>query len=160
MIVNNHSNASDYGTSGSATVFVNGHDFIATNLTFSNDYGEGSQAVAANVNADRAVFNNVRFLGDQDTLLVNDSARAYIVNSYVEGTVDFIFGGGTAVFNACSIYEKRTTGGPLTAASAPPATQTYGFLIYKSTITGATNNTTQLGRPWGPDAQVLYRESR
>ena len=40
MIVNNHSSAGGYGTSGSATVFVNGHDFIATNLTISNDYGE------------------------------------------------------------------------------------------------------------------------
>ncbi len=158
VIVDNHSNASGYGTSGSATVFVNGHDFTAKNLTISNDYGVGSQAVAANVTAARAVFNAVRFLGNQDTLLVNDGARAYFVNDYVEGTVDFIFGGGTAVFNTCSIYEKRTTGGPLTAARTP-ATQTYGFLIYKSTITGAVNNTTQLGRPWGPAAQVLYRES-
>ncbi len=44
IIVNNHSSAAGYGTSGSATVFVNGHDFAATNLTISNDYGEGSQA--------------------------------------------------------------------------------------------------------------------
>ena len=76
VIVNNHSNAGGYGTSGSATVFVDGHDFTAKNLTISNDYGVGSQAVAANVTADRAVFNDVRFLGNQDTLLVNDGARA------------------------------------------------------------------------------------
>jgi len=158
VIVNNRSNAGGYGTAGSATVFVYGHDFTAKNLTISNDYGVGSQAVAANVTADRAVFNGVRFLGNQDTLLVNDGARAYFVNNYIEGTVDFIFGGGTAVFNTCNIYEKRTTGGPVTAARTP-ASQTYGFLIYKSTITGAVNNTTQLGRPWGPAAQVLYRES-
>jgi pectin methylesterase-like acyl-CoA thioesterase len=158
LIVDNHSNAGGYGTAGSATVFVYGHDFIAQNLTMSNDYGVGSQAVAANVTAQRALFSGVRFLGNQDTLLVNDGARAYFVNNYIEGTVDFIFGGGTAVFNACSIYEKRTVGGPVTAARTP-STQAYGFLIYKSTVTGATNNTTQLGRPWGPDAQVLYRES-
>ncbi|HEU5425401.1 MAG TPA: pectinesterase family protein [Actinocrinis sp.] len=158
VIVNNRSNAGGYGTAGSATVFVYGHDFTAENLTISNDYGVGSQAVAANVTADRAVFNGVRFLGNQDTLLVNDTARAYFVNNYIEGTVDFIFGGGTAVFNSCDIYEKRTSGGPVTAARTP-ASQTYGLLIYKSTITGAVNNTTQLGRPWGPAAQVLYRES-
>jgi pectin methylesterase-like acyl-CoA thioesterase len=158
MIVDNHSNAGGYGTGGSATVFVYGHDFTAKNLTMSNDYGVGSQAVAANVSAQRAVFNGVRFLGNQDTLLVNDGARAYFASNYIEGTVDFIFGGGTAVFNTCSIYEKRTVGGPVTAARTP-ATQTYGFLIYKSTITGAVYNTTQLGRPWGQGAQVLYRES-
>jgi len=157
VIVNNHSSAGGYGTSGSATVFVNGHDFAATNLTMSNDYGEGSQAVAANVNADRSAFNNVRFLGNQDTLLVN-AYRSYYTGAYVEGTVDFIFGGGTAVFNASSIYERRSTGGPITAAKTDAA-NAYGFLFYKCTITGATSNTTQLGRPWGPAAQVLYRES-
>ncbi|GAA2629678.1 pectinesterase family protein [Paractinoplanes durhamensis] len=157
VIVNNHSSAGGYGTSGSATVFVSGHDFAATNLTMSNDYGEGSQAVAANVGADKSVFNNVRFLGAQDTLLVN-SGRSYYTNSYVEGTVDFIFGGGTAVFNASSIYEKRTSGGPITAAKTDAGTA-YGFLFYKCTITGAASGKTQLGRPWGADAQVLYRES-
>jgi pectin methylesterase-like acyl-CoA thioesterase len=158
VIVNNHSSAAGFGTSGSATVFVNGHDFTATNLTISNDFGEGSQAVAANVNADRVIFANVRFLGNQDTLLVNSSLREYFVNSYVEGTVDFIFGGATAVFNACSIFEKRATGGPITAANTDAA-KTYGLLFYRSTITGAASNTTQLGRPWGAAAQVLYRET-
>jgi pectinesterase len=157
VIVNNHSSAGGYGTSGSATVFVNGADFAASNLTMANDYGEGSQAVAANLNGDRSVFDNVRWLGAQDTLLVNNY-RTYVKNSYVEGTVDFIFGGGTAVFNATSIYEKRSTGGPITAARTDAANP-YGFLFYKCTVTGATSNTTQLGRPWGADAQVLYRES-
>ncbi|MEU8237529.1 pectinesterase family protein [Actinoplanes missouriensis] len=157
VIVNNRSNAGGYGTSGSATLFANGKEFNAANLTISNDYGEGSQAVAANLNADKLVFDNVRFLGAQDTLLVN-SGRSYVKNSYVEGTVDFIFGAGTAVFNNAKIYQKRSTGGPITAARTDPG-NAYGFLIYKSTVTGATNNTTQLGRPWGPDAQVLFRET-
>ncbi|GLY17423.1 hypothetical protein Kisp01_44370 [Kineosporia sp. NBRC 101677] len=161
VIVNNH-HAGAYGTSGSATVFVNGADFTAANLTFSNDFDEtstadGHQAVALNVNADRAAFSNVRVLGDQDTLLIN-SGRSYFAKSYVEGTVDFIFGGGTAVFDASDIYEKRSTGGPLTAAKTDAANK-YGFLIYKSKITGATNNTTTFGRPWGPAGQVLVRES-
>ena len=157
VIVNNRSNAGGFGTFGSATVTVAAKEFIATNLTFSNDYGVGSQAVAINMNGDKGIYSNVRFLGNQDTLLAN-TQRQYITNSYVEGTVDFIFGDATAVFNATSIYQKRSTGGPLTAARTPAA-NTYGFLIYKSTITGATNNTTQLGRPWGPNAQVLFRES-
>jgi pectinesterase len=157
VIVDNHSSAGGYGTAGSATVFVNGHDFIADNLTLSNDYGPGSQAVAANLNADRSIFDNVRFLGNQDTLLL-DNYRSYITNSYVEGTVDFIFGFGTAVFSTCSIYESRTTGGPITAA-ATSASSTYGILFYKSAITGAAPNVTTLGRPWGADAQVLYRQS-
>ncbi|WP_220214005.1 pectinesterase family protein [Streptomyces shenzhenensis] len=162
VIVNNHY-AGAYGTSGSATVFAYGHDFTATDLTISNDFDEssvtsGQQAVALHLNADRAVFSNVRLLGDQDTFLVNDATRAYMVDSYVEGTVDFVFGGGTIVFDRCSVHEKRSTGGTLTAASTA-ADKTYGFLFYKSTITGAASNNTSLGRPWRADAQVLYRES-
>ncbi|MCO8272815.1 pectinesterase family protein [Actinoplanes sp. TRM 88003] len=157
VIVNNRSSAGGYGTSGSATAFLDGHDFAATNLTFSNDYGEGSQAVAVNLNADRSVFDNVRFLGNQDTFLVNNN-RSYVKNSYVEGTVDFIFGGATTVFHNSTIHEKRSSGGPITAASTDAA-KTYGLLFYKCTITGAANNVTQLGRPWRPNAQVLYRES-
>jgi pectin methylesterase-like acyl-CoA thioesterase len=158
VLVNNHSNAGGYGTFNSATVFVNGHDFIARNLTMANDYGEGSQAVAANLNADRLILDNVRFVGNQDTLLVNAGARAYFRNTYIDGTVDFIFGDGTAVFQGCQIHQRRASGGPITAARTPSG-RPYGFLIYRSSITGATNNTTQLGRPWGPAAQVVYRES-
>jgi pectin methylesterase-like acyl-CoA thioesterase len=164
LIVNNHSAYHNGGTFNSATVFVYGKDFLATNLTFSNDFNESSvpsdqQALALHLNADRAVLRNVRLLGDQDTFLINDSARAYVADSYIEGTVDFIFGGGTVVFNNCDIYEKRATGAPITAARTAPA-KTYGILVYKSRIRGGSAaGTTQLGRPWGPNAQVLYRES-
>lgn len=146
----------------SATVVVEGHDFFADNLTISNDYDEAahgeSQALALYLNADRAEIDDSRLLGDQDTFLVNNDARAYITDSYIEGTVDFIYGGGIAVFHRCSIYEKRDEGGPITAASTP-AENTYGFLFHDSKITGATDGTTQLGRPWRQGAQVVYRES-
>ncbi|WP_371483695.1 pectinesterase family protein [Kitasatospora sp. NBC_00315] len=161
VIVNNR-NAGSYGTAGSATLLAQGHDFTAAGLTLSNDFDEnssdtGDQALALYLDADRTVLDDVRLLGDQDTFLVNDSARAYVVNSYVEGTVDFVYGSGVAVFSGSRIHEKRTTGGPVTAA-ATPAARAYGFLFYRSTITGATANTTQLGRPWRQDAQVVYRE--
>ncbi|MFG2592184.1 pectinesterase family protein [Streptomyces sp. NPDC048438] len=162
VIVNNR-NAGDYGTAGSATLVALGHDFDATGLTLSNDFDEntsdtGDQALALYLDADKAVLDDVRLLGDQDTFLVNNKTRAYVVDSYIEGTVDFIYGGGTAVFHACTIHEKRNTGGPITAASTP-AEKAYGFLFYRSTVTGAVSNTTQLGRPWRADAQVLYRET-
>lgn len=167
VIVENHSagttkpDGTTYGTFGSATAFIGGHDFSASNLTLSNDYdyaAKPSQAVALSLSADRSVFTDVRILGHQDTLLVDDSARSYFQKSYVEGTVDFIFGGGTAVFDQCEIHQLAG-GGYLTAASTPAA-RAYGYLFYRSNITGAgTAGTGSLGRPWRPDAQVLYRES-
>ncbi|MFG2961341.1 pectinesterase family protein [Streptomyces sp. NPDC048291] len=149
-----------YGTFGSATAFVDGHDFSASNLTISNDYdfaANPGQAVALSLSADRAVLTNVRILGHQDTLLVNDSARAYFRKSYVQGTVDFVFGGGIGVFDRSEIHQLG--GGVITAASTP-ATRPYGFLFYKSKITGSGPvGAASLGRPWRQNAQVLYRES-
>jgi pectinesterase len=160
VIVNNKP-ASTAGTTGSATVYVQAKEFYGKNLTFSNDYDEtkgASQALALALYGDRARLGNVRVVADQDTLLIYNKARAYIWSSYIEGTVDFIYGNGTAVISGSKIYEKRTTGGPITAANTESGT-TYGFLIYKSTITGAVAGKTQLGRPWGQSAQVTYRES-
>jgi pectinesterase len=158
VIVNNRSSAGGYGTAGSATFFAKGANFIAQNLTISNDYGTGSQAVALNLEGDRTILNNVRVLGNQDTLLTN-KGRAYVVNSYIEGTTDFIFGGSVAVFHKSTIHNKSSTGGVMTAANTAAA-NTYGYLFYQCTVNnGGGNNVTTLGRPWGPDAQVLYRES-
>src|SRR5690242_7025179 len=67
-----------YGTSGSASVLIDGNDFHASHLTFANDFDEaahpeftGHQAVAVLTHADRLVFADVRFLGNQDTLYLN-----------------------------------------------------------------------------------------
>jgi pectin methylesterase-like acyl-CoA thioesterase len=148
---------------GSATVAVTGTDFWADNLTVSNDHQEseskeGNQALAVYLKGDRMVLDDLRLLGDQDTVRVVEGSRVYVTDSYIEGTVDFIFGAGTAVFHRDTIYEKRDVGGPVTAAKTS-ADQKYGLLFFRSTIDGATEGATQLGRPWGPDAQVLYRES-
>ncbi|WP_306213688.1 pectinesterase family protein [Actinoplanes sp. RD1] len=161
VIVNNKP-ASTAGTTGSATVYVQAREFYGKNLTVSNDYDEAangsSQALALALYGDRARLGNVRLLGDQDTLLIYNKARAYVWSSYIEGTVDFIYGNGSAVFYACQIHEKRSTGGYLTAANTDAASP-YGFLIYKSTITGVPDNLTYLGRPWGAAGQVTVRES-
>src|SRR5690606_23871477 len=84
------------GTTGSSSFFVFGEGFRARDLSFENAAGDGKnvgQAVAVRVSADRAVFENCRFLGHQDTLYVQgDNTRQYYKNCYIEGTVDFIFG--------------------------------------------------------------------
>lgn len=55
------------------STLVNANDFRAENLTFENSFGTGSQAVALFVDAERASFQNCRFIGWQDTLFVNGS---------------------------------------------------------------------------------------
>ena len=143
------------GTSGSASFFVYGDGFEAKNITFENSAGPVGQAVAVRTDGDRLKFENCRFLGFQDTLYLHGkNSRQYFKNCYIEGTVDFIFGWSTGVFDSCTIYGK--SGGYLTAASTEEQTE-YGFVFRDCTITGnADKHSFYLGRPWRPYAKVVY----
>src|SRR6185369_546958 len=170
-----------WGTSGSASVTIDGHDFSAFNLTFSNSFDEAAhpeitnrQAVAVLARADRIVFDLVRFLGNQDTLYLNSPSvdvvsRVLLRACYVEGDVDFIFGRATAVFEGCRIHSldrgSTTNNGYITAASTD-INNPHGFLFTVCAFTGAAPaGTVYLGRPWHPSndpnaiAQVVIRDS-
>ncbi|WP_196783678.1 pectinesterase family protein [Flavobacterium hydrophilum] len=141
-----------YGTSNSASSFINGAGFYALNLTFANSSGPVGQAVAVRSTADKAVFKNCRFLGNQDTYYPH-SGRSYHENCYFEGTTDFIFGGAIAYFQNCQLYTKG--GSSLTAANTP-SHLAYGYVFNNCQITGSGSNITDLGRPWGGYASVTF----
>ena len=61
----------------------------------------GMQAVALRIAGDKAVFYGVRIVGTQDTLL-DDTGSHYFYQSYIEGTVDFIFGRARSLYKVCS----------------------------------------------------------
>lgn len=165
-----------WGTSGSASVLLQGANFTAEDLTFANTYDEAangnSQAVAVKVQGDRMVFDNVRFLGNQDTLLTDSPSattvsRQYYHDCYVEGDVDFIFGRGTAVFDNCRIHSLSrgsTSNNGYIVAPSTEITNQYGLLFTECQLTSnAPSNSVYLGRPWPAGGsttargQVLYR---
>jgi pectinesterase len=169
-----------WGTSGSASVTVDGAGFRARNLTFANLFDEAGhpeisskQAVAVLTRADRMVFEQVRFVANQDTLYVNSSAagvvaRAYFRDCYVEGDVDFIFGRATAVFERCRIHslDRGTTPNGYVTAPSTDRTNPYGLLLQRCTLTSnAPAGSVLLGRPWHPSndpnaiGQTVIRES-
>lgn len=145
----------DKGTSGSSGFYIYGPDFSAENITFQNTAGPVGQAVAVLVAGDRARFRNCRFLGFQDTLYTyGRESRQYYNHCYIEGTVDFIFGSSTAVFDSCTIFGKQ--GGYYTAASTPENKQ-FGYVFLHCVITGdAPANSYYLGRPWRPAAKTVF----
>lgn len=144
----------DIGTSGSASFFIFGSGFTAENITFENSAGPVGQAVAVRVTGDRAKFTNCRFLGFQDTLYTHGDGRQYYNKCYIEGTVDFIFGASTALFENCTIYGKR--GGYYTAASTT-GNKKFGYVFINCNLTGdAPANSFYLGRPWRPAARTVF----
>jgi pectinesterase len=183
-----------YGTSGSATFAAYSKEFHAKNLTFSNDTDESAvalgtalQAVALMTQGDKLIFENVRMLGNQDTLYVkspgvNTVYRAYFKNCYVEGDVDFVFGRGTFVLDSCELKQlggRVEPGNGNVFAPSTDARNFYGILLVSSKLTaeGAGTGTAYLGRAWDegagdlagytaavatgvfPNGQVLIRDS-
>lgn len=142
-------------TSGSASCYIYAPDFVAENITFENTSGPVGQAVACFVSGDRAVFRNCRFLGFQDTLYTYGTpSRQYYEDCYIEGTVDFIFGKSTAVFNRCHIHSKRD--GYLTAPATEQSSR-YGYVFYDCNITADEGvNKVYLSRPWRPYAHAVF----
>ncbi|WP_020618437.1 pectinesterase family protein [Paenibacillus daejeonensis] len=149
------SNGEPLGTFRSGTLTVRSSSFTAENVTIVNDSGPGTgQAVAAMVDARDAVFRRVRLLGDQDTLYAGQG-RQYYEDCYIEGDVDYIFGGATAVFERCQLHNKRSRG-YITAASTPQDTA-FGFVFLNCTITSAPGVAdVYLGRPWRDYAHVAF----
>lgn len=146
------------GTSGSGSIYIFGPDFLAENITFENTSGPVGQAVACHVTGDRAVFRRCRFLGFQDTLYTfGENTREYYEDCYIEGTVDFIFGKATAVFNRCELRSKRT-GGFLTAPATPQGSN-YGYVFYDCKLTadeGVEAGSVWLSRPWRPYGKTVF----
>ncbi|HZS03629.1 MAG TPA: pectinesterase family protein [Blastocatellia bacterium] len=140
------------GTFRTPTVQVDGDGFSAENITFENSAGPVGQALALRVDADQVSFNNCRFLGWQDTILLN-RGRQYFEDCYITGHVDFIFGGATAFFERCHIHVLRD--GYITAASTPE-NQPYGFVFNNCRITGEPGVRTYLGRPWRGFAHTVF----
>ena len=141
------------GTFHTPSTTIDADDFTAENITFENSAGAVGQALAIRVDGDRAVFHNCRFLGWQDTILLN-RGRQYFENCYIAGHVDFIFGAAAAFFEKCHI--QCLGDGYITAASTP-VDQPFGFVFSNCKITGDPPEArTYLGRPWRIYASTIF----
>lgn len=144
-------------TSGSATLYVYGDEFIAEQLTVENTAGNVGQALAVYAAPPRGGFRNVRLLANQDTLYTHEGSVLHFKDCYIEGTVDFIFGAATALFDDCTIVSKGALGW-VTAASTPQG-QRFGYVFRRALLRGEGTATTYLGRPWRPYARTVFLQS-
>lgn len=167
----------------SATVFIEGIDIRVENITILNEAGEGNdigQGIALFNSAHQIVLVHCNLKGKQDTLCTGplpslnkegqplklpqqEYGLAYCkqeyINCYIEGTVDFIFGGADATFINCQLHSKqsvKSANGYITAASTPKG-QASGY-YFKSCVLTADEKVTNvyLGRPWRAYAKTTF----
>lgn len=121
----------------------------------SDPWSKKTPAQAVQCNGDKSSFYRCSFYGRQDTLYMYGKNRVYYEDCFIEGTVDFIYGVATAVFNRCTINAAEG-GGYLTAPGTDEGA--YGFLFYECTMTRSTetlgsaeppkDGSYAIGRPW------------
>ncbi|WP_322922965.1 pectinesterase family protein [Paenibacillus campi] len=177
----------EIGTFATPTVFLGGSDLLIENIIISNTAGQGDdigQAVALTAYCDRAVFKNCTLRAYQDTLFTGPlppkpkerakfggaeirhkhaQYRQLYVNCYIEGTIDFIFGGATAYFDHCHIHSLRHYRNHATyiTAASTPAGQPFGYVFHRCWLTGDADITPVfLGRPWREYARTVFVQCR
>ncbi|KAH0863795.1 hypothetical protein HID58_081006 [Brassica napus] len=125
-------------------------------------------AVALRVSADKAVIYRCRMDAYQDTLYAHIE-RQFYRECYITGTVDFICGQATAVFQNCDIVARKPLQGQqnmITAQQCQTQSRDTWFSIHKCKIRAAQDLIpvkgtvkTFLGRPWGDYATVVFMKS-
>jgi pectin methylesterase-like acyl-CoA thioesterase len=155
------------GTGTAATLSLSGKGWTLRNLTVANTNGTNVQATAVQVKAgDQQVLDNVRLLGDGQTLQVSTAnvttySRVYVTDSYIEGGADMIIGRAVTVIDNSTLHVLNRPGASITDSSVGAASQ-YGFLITDSRIvTDGAAGSVYLGRPYGTNgwAQVVVRDT-
>ncbi len=142
-------------TFDSYTMRVMGNDIVLENLVIENTAGKVGQAVALHIEGDRCLIRKCKLLGNQDTIFASgENSRQHFVECYIEGTVDFIFGSSTALFEKCQIHSKSN--GYISAASTPKWVK-FGYVFKNCQLTADTGiNEVYLGRPWRSYAKTVF----
>ncbi|XP_021774344.1 pectinesterase-like [Chenopodium quinoa] len=158
---------SEFSTSETATFTVLGDGFMAQDIAFENNAGsESGQAVALLCSANHAIFYRCKVIGYHDTLYAKEGSQFYR-ECDIYGTVDFIFGFATAVFQKCNLYGRVSEYQIVTytAQGRQSLDQNSGFTLQGCNFTSApedglrTNISGFLGRPWFPYSTVMVMES-
>ncbi|MCE0496047.1 pectinesterase family protein [Vibrio salinus] len=164
-----------FATFGSRTVSINAPDFSARSLTICNGFDFPANQAKANTDptrlrhtqavalliashGDRVQLKDVRLISYHDTLYLY-AGRSYIEQSLISGTVDFIFGGGTALLEHCDIVARNRddvhSDEPYGYLVAPctPIKQSFGLVVQDCRLekeNGVPAGSYGLGRPWHP----------
>ena len=129
------------GTAARPLFFANATTGLSIeNLTIYNTTPQdGSQAEALRVQGDQVILRDSNVKSLQDTLLL--SGRVYVVTSYVEGNVDFVWGTGVTYFDRSEI---KTVGRAGAIVQARNGASGYGYVFVDSKLTSDAGITGQV----------------
>uniref|UniRef100_A0A0E0BGA5 Pectinesterase n=1 Tax=Oryza glumipatula TaxID=40148 RepID=A0A0E0BGA5_9ORYZ len=145
-----------------ATVTVQGHGFIAQDVTIENKAGPtGTPAVALRCDSNRSLIHRCRIDGYQDTLWAQNNQQVYL-RCDIAGTIDFVYGNAKAIFQYCRLLVRNPGNGKHNAITAQGRnSEESGFVFQGCNITAMEGESlagvdTYLGRPWKNHSRVVF----
>ncbi|XP_004239802.1 pectinesterase-like [Solanum lycopersicum] len=168
-ITGNKNFADGIGTFQTATVAINGDNFMAKDIGIENTAGAiKHQAVALRVSGDKAIFHNCQFDGYQDTLYVH-AYRQFFRDCTITGTIDFIFGDASSVFQSCKMIVRKPMANQacMVTAQGRKDRRGVGAIVMQNCEIRAEHEfiSTQptikayLGRPWKEFSRTIIMQS-
>lgn len=137
-------------------------------MTIENTAGPAlRQAVALKTDSDMSAYYKVKTFAYQDTLYIH-SHRHLFRECQIGGTVDFVFGKGTAVFQNCTIvvrdglpeqYNTITAHGPTNSKNKTGFSFRFCSIIPDTSLIAKSSKATYLGRPWSQYAITVFMQS-
>lgn len=144
---------------------MHGSGFIAIDICFQNSAGAvKQQAVAMLSNSDKSVFYRCRFDGFQDTLFTL-AQRQFYRECDILGTVDFIFGDASVVFQQCNIIPRVPIFGQpdvITAQGKSDPNEKTGMSFFQCNVTAFEDLSSvkvYLGRPWRKYSTTVFMKT-
>ncbi len=146
------------GIQSTSVLRITGDNVYLQNLTLRSDVSYSGSAVngvgvALEINGDKSICNNVDLQGNQDTYFSNGSEtqRGYFKGGRIEGTVDYVCGGGNMWFEGTAFYNNGRSTADVVFAPSTSANTVYGYVASNCTFDGDVQ--TQKGkwniaRPW------------
>ena len=149
------------GTTGSSVVKVleSANNTTFESIIFENSHikeleDSGDQAVAFKTSAPFTLIKNCKFLSYQDTLYIDDGYMNLVMDSYIEGDIDFIFGSADCLFLNCMVAAKTTKELSFYTAPSTLAQNRYGFVFKNSKFYQLNKTKSYVGRPWYPSGAL------
>lgn len=180
-----HKDGRPYVTFRTYTMLVKAPHVTLKNLTIINDAGEGKdveQAVALHLYNDDITCINCKIIAHQDTLFCgpfspdlieryvtllpederihNGEFRQYFLSCYIAGTIDFIFGGASAVFKDCTIESLPCETDTYICAPDHDKENKHGMVFENCRIIkhpSTRDNSVYLARPWREYGMVHFK---
>lgn len=154
----------DQSNSDSATLYSRAKYIQLYNINLNNVFGTEDDYASLGFaigNNGYAGFYGCQITGNQDTFDLNSGTSVFAFNTLVEGSIDFIWGAGSAYFLNSTIV-PNADGGCMTADKRATNT-TVGGMVFDQCTVAATSDVTAgsiyLGRPYNQYARVAWVQS-